>query len=1467
MPYFKEALEQLTGDTNRERGTKFERLMRAALERHPGEYGKLRFKQVMMWSDWAAEQPDETRQDTGIDLVGEEHSGRLCAIQCKFYAQDHSLSQPDLDSFIAASSNTKFSSRILIFTGAELNTNAQKRLEKTDEPQIEMINRHDLEDWNIDDWRIFVNDPETLVFSPSKPKIPRPYQQKAVEAIIDGFENSDKGKLILPCGTGKTLIHLWVAEQLAGKGGKVLYVMPSLSLIAQTMREWANNRSPEIDHSYIAVCSDTSVGKNSDTGGSIDELPAPATTNPEKVAELLRNTPEDRMSVVFASYQSLEVVADAQAEAKVIFDFVVCDEAHRTTGIEDYDKSGSKKGQLSGFRLIHNQFWIERECILFSTATPRLYTPAVKSKVDDANAKEGAGKYGIYSMDDEEAYGKEFYRLKFSEAIRDGHLAEYQVIAVGVDESDPYIQAALDRIKVTAEESGQVKESKNLEGGKTYYGLSPLEVISLLGFWDGLANPNTQGVRENRVVGTLEESGFHARKAIAFTNTIEASKGVSKAMESAISVIRNHPQVKPEAKERLLNLDVRHIDGKMSSLRRARDLDWLRGTDKEDNEARLLSNARCLTEGVDVPDLDAVLFLSPRRSLIDIVQAVGRVMRQPVGAKQQKTGYIILPVLIPESKTMEETIDEGQSGWSRVWAILNALKSHDDRLEAWIDSADLTQSSEYNPFKVIDPKPSPFSVPNHAIQGQLDLKAADAIASKIVLTCGSKQWWPSWGVEAKEILISIEELLEKQIDNNSASRKAFDDYLFEMRETLNESLPSRELLELLAQHVLTYPIFETLRRERGNNPIGIAFEKALKKIFGRSNWRMEGEIPELLSPLSVFYAGVRERSKIANTSEAKTRLVIDIYDSFFAEALPKAQAQLGIAYTPTWIVDFILRSADAVSQEEFGVGITSQNVRFLDPFTGTGTFVSRLLSEDVKQGVPLIEAQDVEHKYHHEIHAAEMQPLAYHIASLQIAESYIERTNRNDAVPFQNIVLADTFKLSSSSEQQELIYDDGLLENDDRKQAQRRRNITIIATNPPWSSGQDSASEDQKVESDEKIAKRVKETYVARHKEITGRSPGGNAAGNRYIQSLRWMTDRLSAGAEAQDSGTEEREVFIPQLGKGIVAFLHPNSLANGTSLAGVRACLRDEFDKIYVVNLRGDAYKSGEEARRDGANVFEGRSRNGVQITICVSRDSKSLERKSAELLYSEVPDYSQLEEKKEWLAQLEDVVTGRKAGKFDVVPENDKHDWVNITDGSFDAMLEVCSTDKAKSELGIGVAACSHASGVKTNCDTYAYSFSHSHLTNKVLALIAHYEEVRELLHPDGTTISTRKDDEDLKELTAHTHETMEAIKWTDTLKDSVRRNLPLVFDKSRIREVLYRPFQKLFLYEDDRILSSVKTVSRMFPRDEATHTHTHTLTLSLLISDPQPRHTFSIQASRTLHDLNSFNIASRGIPRQRR
>ena len=377
-------------------------------------------------------------------------------------------------------------------------------------------------------------------------------------------------------------------------------------------------------------------------------------------------------------------------------------------------------------------------------------------------------------------------------------------------------------------------------------------------------------------------------------------------------------------------------------------------------------------------------------------------------------------------------------------------------------------------------------------------------------------------------------------------------------------------------------------------------------------------------------------------------------------------------------------------------------------------------------------------------------------------------------------MLTDT--LLDSPEQ--ATFPDAFKDNIQGRQKQDATPMTVVISNPPWSSGQDSAGDDNPNLRYEDVSSKVGNTYGVKHQEVTGRPPGGSARGNLYIKALRWCTDRILPNAQRDDR-------------PAIIGMVHPNSLADGTSLAGVRAMMREEFTDIYVVNLRGNAYKSGDEFRKEGDKIFGGGSRNGVQITFLVRNPSKDISQ-PANLHYAQVPDYMSLEQKWKWLEKIWDVTSSQ----LEAIPVNPRHDWVNLSDGTFDNLLAICDTQKENGQ----VALCNHASGVKTNCDTYVYSFSREMLIQRVKRLIDVYDQALDLVEIYG---------EEIGKVTANTR--LDAIKWTDTLKGSLRKGRRIVFDEGRIREVVYRPFTKLWLYEDDLILSSVKTVSAMFPLDQ--------------------------------------------------
>ncbi len=1357
MAHIAEALLEINqyAESTVAKGKGFERLIKAALQQHPGEFGPQRFEEVWLWDEW----PERDGPDKGIDLVGkqtERYGGGLCAIQCKFYDPNSVVPKGEVDKFLAASGTQQFTDRLFIAT-TEVAKQGEVLMEKA-HPHCALLTVTAMDDW-VDDWRRYVDRPEDLVLRTDKHE-PRPDQEEALREIEGGLATHTRGKLILPCGTGKSVIALWAAERLVGLGGRVVCFVPSLALMGQTMREWA--RHGDLLHRYVAVCSDATVGKRQDVPGGayLHEISIPPSTKLTEVRQALSQFQFDQdMQVVFCTYQSAPVLANALEGTNIRFDLMICDEAHRTTGIQSQNNT-SKESETSGFHIVHDDERIPARKRLYMTATPRVFTEAVKRRVDRLSDQAG---YDIdsFSMDDKEVYGEVLHQMTFADAIDERLLTDYELLVIGV--SDRSISDEL-------QQEAQIDK------------FDFDDVVKLMGCWDALADPTTIGVdlERTRSAGQLDAKVAHARTAISFANTVKASKNLTEWWDR---VVKDQIPSGDEP-DKYLQLDVQHIDGTTPAIKRAAQIANLRDTSRAqfDGNCRILSNARVLTEGVDVPALDAIIFFQNRKSKIDITQAVGRVMRR---AAAKAVGYVIVPVVVPEGSRMSDAEVLDGSDFKIVWDVIRALRSHDERVDYWVNNVNALKKNA--PIRILDRTNASTddedSVDVETEQAvQLRLRLDDKIASKIVEMNGDRQFWPRWGVRAAGVCQQIHDGLRRAADKKPAVADSLSNFAEAMRRGIGPQVTDEAALEMIAQHVVTIPVFDHIFSESqfaSVNPVSKEIERVLETLRNE-----DISFDHELSPLNRAYATMQRAFDGAQNPAEKVDILRQIYEGFFESAMKDTVKRLGIVYTPVELVDFILRSADAVCREEFGYGLTHKNVHILDPFAGTGTFLYRLLTLQDADGNFLIRDQDLLRKYQSDMHANEIVLLAYYIAALKIEAGMAERGGFADDQyeEFPGVVLQDTMLPTTQTSPRRLPGLGSVQDNSERAARQDELPIQVIATNPPWSTGQDDAGEDNPNLRYEHIAERVRETYGAAQVSVTGRSGGGNSAGNLYIQALRWMSDRL--GAEQP----------------GVIAFVHPNSLANAVSLAGARKVLRDEFTKVYCINLRGNAYTMGDEFRREGEKVFGGNSRNGGQITVLV-RNPKRSTSEAGSVYYAEVPDAQRLPQKFAWLADI-GVVNNSK--EVSAVPINDQHDWVNLSDGTFGDLLPVWG-DSTKQDSAV---IRSHASGVKTNCDEYVYAFSRPELVAKVERLIAAYSSALQTL-----ANSTVPQENAIEALTQNKHLT--EIKWTETLESSLRNGEIIEFSEDRIREVLYRPFTKVWLYEDFRILSRGKAVSPMFPR----------------------------------------------------
>lgn len=591
-----------------EKGDYFERLIKIFLEND--DIQKQFYSEVVPFAVWAKNQ-GWNKADTGIDLVATLSDGSgYAAIQCKFYAANHSIQKPDIDSFISAASNDLFTRLIIADTTLkDFGKNAKETLDKLSK-DWNRISLSELEASRID-WSQYIRT-GTVSLAPKKQL--RDHQRDALQAVSEGLTEADRGKLIMACGTGKTFTGLRIAETLAGKGKRVLFMVPSLALMSQTVREWKNDCLE--DFTAFSACSDTKVGRSVDADSldlNVHDLAFPATTNPERIARQVLDAPADKMTVVFSTYHSIDVLTRAQKQYGLPeFDLVICDEAHRTTGVTLKDEDDSN------FVRIHNNEYVASKKRLYMTATPRIFGDAARRKASDHDAE-------LASMDDESKFGKDLFHRGFGWAVENELLTDYKVVVLAVDEG--LVSSSIqNRLKDGAE-------------------LTLDDATKIIGCYKALTKTD--------LAQDLEFDPQPMRRALAFCQTIRKSKVIEDEFTQVVEEYTANDNIDGSHH---LYTEVRHIDGSFNASAREEMLNWLKA-DAGDYTCRILTNAKVLSEGVDVPALDAIMFMHPRKSQIDVVQSVGRVMRRAEG---KKLGYVILPVAIPPNVKPEEALNDNE---------------------------------------------------------------------------------------------------------------------------------------------------------------------------------------------------------------------------------------------------------------------------------------------------------------------------------------------------------------------------------------------------------------------------------------------------------------------------------------------------------------------------------------------------------------------------------------------------------------------------------------------------------------------------------------------------------------------------------------------------------------------------------------------------------------------------------------
>ncbi len=1320
--------------TTKEKGDKYEAACVYYLKNDP--FYALFFSRVgtiaqaLEWDDC----PVHDTQDNGIDLMAQTaEAGEWWAIQCKCYDGEKDLPKGICDSFFAHAAFIDGVDSLMVMTTAKgPGKNLQKQIDASGSMYIDTAK---MAASNID-WAPFIEG------VPAGKRVTydlRPHQERAVAAIEEKWAEFDRCKAIMACGTGKTLMSLRLVEDWIGPAaGTILFCAPSISLVGQSMREWMGQS--RVPMSSLVVCSDSKASRKDDViPMTLDSFEYPATTNPESLYRSFRrcrHSNPDGQVVIFSTYQSIGVIHDAQALGMPEFDIVVCDEAHRTTGNA---LPGVSKTEASAFMKIHFNENVAAKKRLYMTATPRIYGETAKRK----GAEED---YTIASMDDESIYGPTAYQIKFGEAVEQKLLTDYKVVVLTVQED-----AIGDRLP-----------SLESDQGVNAMSLEPSDIGKIIGCWKGLvdhgegAPDDATGLGGMLVVDDVETMVTDCKplhRAVGFCSTINASKTITEAFSQIVEKF-----AEDEHEELPLKCELRHVDGNMPSDQRTRNITWL-GGDVAEDECRILTNARCLAEGIDVPNLDAVIFFNAKNSTVDVVQAVGRVMRRAEG---KDFGYIILPIFVPAGMTPEEALDDSKV-FANVWSILQALRSHDERIEAKVNALALQQEAEKNKvagsanqkgwdagdLKLKQEEESQKAAEiTQGVQMRLTFFPVErwekAVKTTLVKKCGTRIYWDEWAEDVAKIAQRHIERIGRLVRENDKVSGSFKTFLHGLRDSLNPSITEQDAVEMIAQHIITVPVFDALFGDfkfAKSNPVSVAIERFLGAL--EEHKIEEASDSEVLDDV---YASVRRRAAAIQSDAARQQLIRDLYEKFFKVAFKATSDKMGVVYTPTEIIDYILRETDRVLKREFGQSLADDRVHILDPFAGTGSFMAHLIESD------LIPDEKLKRKYTREIHSNEILLLAYYIMTVNIEYAYHARM-AGDYQPFEGAVLTDTFQMTEESN---TLDDEVFYDNTDRVRIQNALPIRVIVGNPPYSVGQKSENDDNQNESYPTLDRRIKDTYAAK-------SDAGLKKGlyDSYIRAFRWASDRIED--------------------KGIVCFVSNGGWIDASSSNGFRRSLVEEFNSVYVFNLKGNQNTS--DWRREGGKVFDAGAKIGVAITMLVKNpDSKE----HGVVYYHDIGDSLSREDK---LKRIREFAVNGDIDWTKIEP--DKYgDWLNQRDDSFYDFAPL-AIKKEKPPFG---AFNIYSQGILTARDSWAISFSKKVVARNMKRLFDTYDANRGKdgkINTDPTTIS-----------------------WTHRLKSFAAKNAQLKYEDGETVLSAYRPFCKQWLFYSKELNERTYQQPKLFP-----------------------------------------------------
>ncbi|MFP6062954.1 type ISP restriction/modification enzyme [Helicobacter pylori] len=956
-------------------------------------------------------------------------------------------------------------------------------------------------------------------------------------------------------------------------------------------------------------------------------------------------------------------------------------------------------------------------------------------------------------MDDADTFGEEIYTLNFSKAIALDLLTDYKVIILAVRKEN--------LSGVTNSVNKRISQLK-AEGTKLDKKLINNEfVCKIVGTHKGLAKQDLIVLDDkNKEDHNLQNQYDTApsQRAINFCKSINTSKNIKDSFET---IMECYDEELKKKSFKNLKISIDHIDGTMNCKDRLEKLEKL--NEFQPNTCKVLSNARCLSEGVDVPALDSIVFFDGKSAMVDIIQAVGRVMRK---AKRKKRGYIILPIALEESEI--QNLDEAvnNTNFKNIWKVIKALRSHDPSL---VDEATFKEK-----IKIFGSDDNKKQNDEKTLFDAILLQdLADAMYNVMPTKLGDRNYWENFTKKTGNIARTLNNRLKMIFDKNP---EFFHGFLDSLRENIHQNIKEDEALDMITSHIITKPIFDALFGDNIKNPIAKALDKMVLKL---SDLGLEGETKDLKN----LYESVKTEATHAKSQKSQQELIKNLYNTFFKEAFKKQSEKLGIVYTPIEVVDFILRATNGILKKHFNTDFNDQSITIFDPFTGTGSFIARLLSKENA----LISDEALKEKFQNNLFAFDIVLLSYYIALINITQA---AQNRDSSLKnFKNIALTDSLDyLEEKTNKGALPLYEDLKENKDIKDTMEKKDIRVIIGNPPYSAGAKSENDNNQNLSHPKLEKLVYETYGKNSNAKVGKTTR-----DTLIQSIRMASDVVKD--------------------KGVIGFVVNGSFIDSKSADGFRKCVAKEFSHLYVLNLRGNQRTSGEVSRKDGGKIFDSGSRATIAIIFFVKDKSAP----DNTIFYYEVEDYLKREAKLHLLAGFENL----ESVPFSEITPNDKGDWINQREDDFEKLIPLKRDKTLQNDSIFDI----NSNGVATNRDPWVYNFSPNALMQSVQKCIDTYNadlkrfnaRYREAFKQRTKGVKSGDRYKHLNDKEITTDKTK--IAWTGGLKNHLIKNKNLQeSSEKRVRLSLYRPFNKQYFYYERELAWSFYSMKKIFPDKSA-------------------------------------------------